>query len=83
MRMKSDSVPKVKAKSDSEDIRIYIDGVLHLRLPRDKNIRLQSWIEGHTRTFVIELTIHGNSDVVVYDNRRIWERVLELLDENI
>ena len=81
--MKSDSMPKVKAKSDSEDIRIYIDGALHLRLPRDKNIRLQSWIEGHTKTFVIELTIHGNSDVVVYDNRRIWERVLELLDENI
>ena len=74
---------EITAKSDSEDIRIYVDSILHLRIPRDKNVRLQSWIEGHTKTFVIELVVKGHADIIVYDNRETWEKVLKLLDEHI
>jgi hypothetical protein len=74
---------KITAKSDSEDIRVYVDSVLHLRIPRDKNAKLQSWIEGHTKTFIIEIIIKKHANTIVYDNREMWERVLKLLDEHI
>jgi len=70
-------------KSDSEDIRIYIDDILHLRIPRDKNIKIQSWVEGHTKTFVIEIWAKGHSDWVSYDNKALWKSILKLIDENI
>lgn len=74
---------RIEAKSDSEDIRIYIDGLLHLRLPRDKNIKIQSWVEGHTKTYVIEIWCAGHSDFMVYDDGARWARILKLLDEHI
>lgn len=74
---------KVEAKSDSEDIRIYINGLLHWRIPRDKNIKLQSWIEGHTKSYIIEIWAAEHSDWVAYDNKPMWEKVLKLLDEHI
>lgn len=73
----------VSALSDSEDIRIYIDHVLHLRIPRDKNTKVQSWIEGHSKTYVIEIWSAGHQDVLVYDNRKLWKDVLDLLDEHL
>jgi len=73
----------VSAKSDSEDIRIYIDDVLHLRFPRDKNIKIQSWIEGHTKTFAIEIWTAGHAEVVVYDNKELWTEILKLIDKHI
>lgn len=73
----------VTCNSDSEDIRVYIDHVLHLRIPRDKNTKLQSWIEGHTKTYVIEIWVAGHQDVLVYDNRKLWKDVLDVLDKNL
>jgi hypothetical protein len=73
----------VTCKSDSEDIRIYIDGLLHLRMPRDKNIKIQSWIEGHTRTYMIEIWCKNHQDLMEYDNKILWSNVLKVLDEHI
>lgn len=74
---------KIHCKSDSEDIRVYINNVLHLRIPRDKNTKIQSWIEGHTKTFIIEIWSVGHSDYIAYDDKEKWEKVLKLLDDNI
>jgi len=74
---------KVHCKSDSEDIRVYVNNILHIRIPRDKKIKIQSWIEGHSKTFVIEIWCSGHSDYVAYDNKPMWEKVLKVLDENI
>jgi hypothetical protein len=74
---------KVTCKSDSEDIRIYINGILHLRLPRDKNIKLQSWIEGHTKTYNIEIWCANHQDLMSYDNKTLWSDILKILDENL
>lgn len=74
---------KVTCKSDSEDIRIYINGILHLRLPRDKNTKLQSWIEGHTKQFIIEIWCANHQDLMSYDNKELWKDILKILDENL
>ena len=73
----------VTCRSDSEDIRIYIDGLLHLRMPRDKNIKIQSWIEGHTKTYMIEIWCKNHQDLMEYDNKILWPNVLKVLDEHI
>ncbi len=74
---------KVEAKSDSEDVRIYINGLLHIRFPRDKNVTLHSWIEGHSKRYVIDIFSKGHTERVSYDNRIIWEKVLRLIDKHI
>jgi hypothetical protein len=73
----------IKCKSDSEDIRIYVNDILHIRIPRDNNIKIQSWIEGHTKTFRIEIWCVNHSEKYVYDNREMWEQILKLLDEHV
>lgn len=74
---------KIEAKSDSEDIRVYIDNILHLRIPRDKNIKIQSWIEGHSKSYTIEILVKNNQIKIAYDSKTKWEKVLKLLDEHI
>ena len=74
---------KIHCRSDSEDIRIYIDDILHIRIPRDKNIKIQSWIEGHSKTYIIEIWCLEHSDYMTYDNKDMWTKILKLLDENI
>lgn len=73
----------VTCKSDSEDIRIYIDGILHLRLPRDPNMKIQSWTEGHSKLYVIEFWCAGHLDCSAYDNKRLWTEILKIIDENL
>lgn len=74
---------KIEAKSDSEDIRIYIDNILHLRIPRDKNIKIQSWIEGNSKRYIIEIWAKKHQDYMAYDNKIIWKKVLNLLNKHI
>ena len=74
---------EISAKSDSEDVRIYIDGILHIRFPRDKNTKIQSWIEGHSKRYVIKIRTKKHQDYIEYDNKQMWERVLKLLNEHL
>jgi len=74
---------KICGKSDSEDIRFYINGILHLRIPRDKNVKIQSWMESHTKKFIIEIRSKNHSDCIEYDNKYMWKRILKLLDYHI
>jgi hypothetical protein len=74
---------KIKAKSDSENIRIYFNNILHLRIPRDENILLQSWIKTNTKLFYIELILPSNSFKIEYEDENIWKEVLNLLDKHI
>lgn len=73
----------VTCKSDSEDIRVYIDDILHLRFPRDPNLKLKSWVEGDTKVYVIELWCAGHLDKMKYDNKKLWKDILDILDKNI
>lgn len=73
----------ITCKEDSEDIRIYINNILHIRIPRDKNMILHSWVEGNSKTFIIETICFGDKQKFVYDNRYMWENILLLLDKSL
>jgi hypothetical protein len=73
----------IKAKSDSEDIRIYFDNILHLRFPRNKNIILQSWIQNNTKLYYIEINVDHRIIRIEYENKDTWKEVLKLLNIHI
>jgi hypothetical protein len=70
----------IKAKSDSEDIRIYFDNILHLRFPRNKNIILQSCIQNNTKLYYIQINIDNRILKIEYENKDTWKEVLKLLN---
>lgn len=72
---------KILSKADSEDIRIYFNGILHLRFPRNKNIILQSWIQENTKLFYIKIDIDDQTLKIKYENKEIWSQVLKQLDK--
>jgi hypothetical protein len=74
---------KVTSRGDSEDIRIYIDGILHIRLPRDKDVSLQSWVEGHSKKYLIEIHCKNHSNLIEYDNKKLWVDVLTQFEKII
>jgi hypothetical protein len=67
---------KITSKSDSEDIRVYIDDILHIRIPRDKNIWLHSWIEGHSKKYMVKIHTKKHTDLFEYDNKKLWVDIL-------
>jgi hypothetical protein len=73
----------ITAVSDSEDLRIYIDDILHIRIPRDKNLKLQSWVNGKKRLYIIEIRAKKHSERYEYDNKELWIKILGLLDKHI
>jgi len=73
----------ITSKSDSEDLRIYFDGILHIRIPRDKNLKLHSWIEGHSKKFFIKVHCDNHSELYEYDNKELWVSVLKVFNEII
>jgi hypothetical protein len=66
-----------------KDLRIYIDGILHVHLLSDRYVGMQAWIDG-SRKYCIELTVsEGKNIKMEYENKQTWLDVLELLDENM
>jgi hypothetical protein len=66
-----------------KDLRIYIDGVLHVHLLCDKYVGLQSWIERDGK-YCIELSVsEGKNILMEYENKETWVAILKLLDENL
>lgn len=66
-----------------KDLRIYIDGVLHVHLLSDRYVGMQSWIERDGK-YCIELTVSkGDNILMEYENKQTWLDILELLDKNM
>lgn len=72
----------VTIKSNSESVRVYINDTLHLRFPRDKNMKIQSWIEGCSGLYYIEIRTNEHTDLSAYEDRHIWESILNIIDKN-
>lgn len=70
-------------KSDSEDIRIYVDGVLHIRIPRDKDIKIKAYTEGDSKLYLIEIWCANHTSLFQYDNKELWVKILNVLDKHI
>ena len=74
---------KVTASSDSEDVRIYINDLLHVRFPRDKNTTVTSYVHGHKKLYVISIKSKGIKSKIEYDCKPLWKSVLKLLDKHL
>jgi len=68
-----------------KDLRIYIDGILHVHLLSDRYVGMQSWIDGDKKQkYYIEITVSkGKNILMAYDSKETWLAVLKLIDENI
>lgn len=70
----------ITAVENAGDIRIFINGTLHLFFQRADILCLQSWKETE-HCCKIELYTRHRSVVLEYNSREKWRKVLELLDK--
>ena len=71
----------VTSNADSERIKIYIDGILHLRIPVDINTKIQSWREESSGLYVIEIWCIRHTERLEYEERQLWIKILAILDK--
>ncbi len=72
---------EITAKSVTDRLKIYMNGILHLRLETD-GLQVESWkeakchfcIDFHTKTGVVHTE---------YNSEEKWKRILELIDEHL
>ncbi len=73
----------VTCKCTYRTIRIYINDIVHIIIPRGP-YNLQSWYEGDKhRIYKIEIEVDTFSNEYHYQEFETWKKVLELLDENL
>ena len=77
---------KVTSKNLDGTLRIYIDGILHLRIYNGvllENTDLQSWIDDtrSPRMYCIELYHRKKAILLEYDDKELWEKILKILDK--
>ena len=67
------SGPSIRVTRDFYAIRVFINDLLHLRVPAMGPVGLHSWVKP---THSIELIWPGGSMTAEYDTREKWELVL-------
>jgi hypothetical protein len=69
----------------NHNTKLYIDGTLHLSIPRNTTITLQSYIDNEKDTpwkYAIELYIpHTQTIKMEYNTEKKWKEILGILDE--
>ncbi len=75
-------VKDITCESDPEDIRIFINGIIHLYLRRSELVSFQSWYinKGCCR---IEIYTTSRDILLEYNSVEKWKIILNLLNENI
>lgn len=74
---------EITHKRHYEQIKIYINGVLHLQFKLLDFVGLQSWIHGE-REYFIEYYFSGGSKITTaYSDKEKWKLVLEEIDKAI
>lgn len=63
------------------NLRIKINGLLHLSIKLEDLIGIQSWIVSDSK-YCIEYYTRGSKILCEYDNKKIWKYILEGI-ENI
>lgn len=63
-------------------LKVYVDGILYLIIPKAKFLGLESWVE-KADWFMIEIYLDGVTILCEYGSRAKWEAVLKVLDENL
>ena len=76
-------MPVITLTHTIKDLRIYIDGILHVHLLSDRYVGMQAWIERDGK-YCIELSVtEGKNIKMEYENVEVWKEVLKLLDKNM
>lgn len=76
---------KVTCKKDNKRFKLYIEELLHLDIPTDSYIGMQSWLDDRgTYSFVIEFYFKDSKPIFCeYEDRKLWESILILVDKNL
>lgn len=72
---------EITAEVGFNNLKIFIHKTLHLHIERDKYLGLQSW--KHQEKLAIEITLTTNTIILEYDTVEKWEKVLNLLNDNL
>lgn len=64
-------------------LKVYVNGKLHLLIKLTGFIGLQSWIDGTNEYFVECSYSKGAKITMTYGERDIWEKILAVLDSTI
>ncbi len=72
----------VFVKKTNNQIKIYINDLLHLCIKIDGYIGMQSWIDDYSKyRYNINFHFKNNTDILCeYDDRNLWENILKQLD---
>lgn len=69
-------------KRHQEELKIYIDGTLHLSLKTRDIVAIQSWISENE--YCIEFSYSSGCQVrSAYSSKEKWTEVLKIVDKNI
>lgn len=76
---------KITIKRNYSNVRIYINGILHLSAVLVNYNGIQSWYEGDkNRIYFIEISFkEGEPILLEYTNFDNWKTILKLIDDNI
>lgn len=71
---------EITSKSEFNRIKIYINNLIHISIPKDNNTKIQSWYEDKT-LYKIEIYNSKHLDEYHYEKYEIWSDVLKELDK--
>lgn len=76
---------EVTWESDYSDVRVYINGLLHVHFIRSRYIGCQAYYNGSkvNKIYVLELFLEGATIKLEYDNKETWVEMLKQFGENI
>ncbi len=74
---------KLSVNRSYEQIKIYINGHLHLLLRLEGFIGMQSWVHGNKEYFIEYSYKDGAEILTAYEDKDTWEKALDIIDKNI
>ena len=78
----SRTAQNITCEADPEDIRIFINGILHIFIRRSELVCLQSW---YINKWCCKIEIYTTSRDIMFEYNSVekWKTILNLLNENI
>ena len=75
----------VTTKKTLKNLKIYIEGLLHVSIPIKEYSGLQSWLEGdNTYTYHIEFYLNNGQTIICeYEDKKLWEEILKQIDSGL
>lgn len=72
---------KITSEITVSSIKVRIDDILHLHIPRDRYVGLHAWQFRDESTFYLEIILNGGTILAEYDRRDMWVSILAELDK--